>query len=604
MLSEKLTSTPEGEAEEDREDSHELHRGSFSVEDNKLRLYPAYRFDELTLQRVKSAGFKWAPKQELFVAPAWTPDREDLLLELCGEIDDEDYSPEERAADRAERFEGYREKRLGEAVGGADRFEAGPSVFGHQNAARAERLANRHDRLRLRSLSQWSKAEYWQQRTAGVIRHALFKSSAPVRRGRLLRLEKEQRKHLQHVAEAQRRWEIWTKIAVEPDAQVAHAAALRMSNHSWSNYTHPRTGREGHLDTLLRDEQDPLTGAEAAQLVLAKFSEGGPAAEGTDLDRWTKHYELRIQYEQALLDQEGGMAADVDMEAGGWFGGQQIQKVHRSPVTKRVVSIDVLGPSRGRQAEPGKLYLHKINVERFGEAAYQPPTEDERLRFLSDQDQQKAEAKAARGKPISLINPTEEDAQKLQDLWNEQARKRAEANGSRHVPAEIVKTTQAKYSAATKHNSYCETVTIGEHGTDMESRHPVSRQSIFKVRKASNGQSFCGADRVVVLTDKPQKPLPWEAMQAARASMPTTETVRLTLGELGRILYRAWSPSDLDPQERQLLNDAIYVGWAYSRSSSQRGLTDEGKLAMERFRAENPDYFRKAAEPKVELVTA
>ena len=61
--------------------------------------------------RVRAAGFIWAPRQELFVAPTWTPEREDLLLKLAGEIDDEDTSLVERADDRAERFETYSEKR-------------------------------------------------------------------------------------------------------------------------------------------------------------------------------------------------------------------------------------------------------------------------------------------------------------------------------------------------------------------------------------------------------------------------------------------------------------------------------------------------------------
>lgn len=85
---------------------------TYSPEDNKLRLYPFARLDTETYQRVKAAGFSWAPKQELFVAPMWTPGREDLLLELCEEIGDEDTSLVERAEERAERFEEYSEKRL------------------------------------------------------------------------------------------------------------------------------------------------------------------------------------------------------------------------------------------------------------------------------------------------------------------------------------------------------------------------------------------------------------------------------------------------------------------------------------------------------------
>ena len=61
--------------------------------------------DAEVYDRVKAAGFKWAPKQELFVAPMWTPEREDLPIELCGEIGDEDTSLVDRAEERADRFE-------------------------------------------------------------------------------------------------------------------------------------------------------------------------------------------------------------------------------------------------------------------------------------------------------------------------------------------------------------------------------------------------------------------------------------------------------------------------------------------------------------------
>ena len=88
---------------------------TYSPEDNKLRLYSLTRLDAETYQRVRAAGFIWAPKQELFVAPMWTPEREDLLIELCGEIGDEDTSLVERAEERAERFEEYSDKRAEDA---------------------------------------------------------------------------------------------------------------------------------------------------------------------------------------------------------------------------------------------------------------------------------------------------------------------------------------------------------------------------------------------------------------------------------------------------------------------------------------------------------
>lgn len=88
---------------------------TYSPEDNKLRLYPFSRLSADDYARVKFAGFSWAPKQELFVSPMWTPARADLLEELCGEVDDEDRSLIERAEDRADRFEDYSDKRTNDA---------------------------------------------------------------------------------------------------------------------------------------------------------------------------------------------------------------------------------------------------------------------------------------------------------------------------------------------------------------------------------------------------------------------------------------------------------------------------------------------------------
>jgi len=88
---------------------------TYSPDDNKLRLYADGRLPRDLYDRVRAAGFVWAAKQELFVAPAWTPDRADVLTELCGEIGDEDTSLVDRTEERAERFEEYGDKRGAEA---------------------------------------------------------------------------------------------------------------------------------------------------------------------------------------------------------------------------------------------------------------------------------------------------------------------------------------------------------------------------------------------------------------------------------------------------------------------------------------------------------
>ncbi len=99
----------------------QMYRATYSPDDNKLRLYAASRLDPETYKKVHDAGFRWAPKQALFVAPAWTPGREDVLLSLAGEIEDEDSTLAERQEARAAWLPGHR------ILSRADRFSAGAS---------------------------------------------------------------------------------------------------------------------------------------------------------------------------------------------------------------------------------------------------------------------------------------------------------------------------------------------------------------------------------------------------------------------------------------------------------------------------------------------
>ena len=122
---------------------------TYSPEDNKLRLYSVARLPPDLYAHVKAAGFIFAPRQELFVAPMWTPEREDLLIELCGEIDDEDATLVERAEERSERFTRYSERRTEDAERAqkavsaiADGIPFGqPILVGHHSERRARRDA-------------------------------------------------------------------------------------------------------------------------------------------------------------------------------------------------------------------------------------------------------------------------------------------------------------------------------------------------------------------------------------------------------------------------------------------------------------------------------
>jgi phospholipid N-methyltransferase len=179
-----------------------LGTATYSPEDNKLRLYPFARLDAETYQRVKKAGFIWAGKQELFVAPMWTPSREDILIELCGEIGDEDTSLVERAEERAERFDGYSEKRADDAHRAKEYVKSitdgipfgQPILVGHHSERRARKDAEKIENGMRKAVKMWETSKYWEDRAKGAISHAKYKERPDVRARRIKGLEADIRR--------------------------------------------------------------------------------------------------------------------------------------------------------------------------------------------------------------------------------------------------------------------------------------------------------------------------------------------------------------------------------------------------------------------------
>lgn len=446
-------------------------RATYCPEDNKLRLYIG-RVPRPEYEKLRAEGWKALHTQREagggdFVA-TWTPERRDTALEYAGIIEDEDMGPEERAADRAERFAGYREKRTEEATSRADRFDAGPTAHGYQSQARAERAAARHDKIAGRAVDAWSKAEYWQRRTAGVIRNALHLASPSVRMGRIKTLEGE----------------------------------LRSLRARWEGQEMSERGRE-----------------------------------------WATHYKLRLAYENQMLEAQGGRAGVLEIEPGGTFKGGVVAKVNKSNVSGRVVSVHVIVPAvSGWHYQvsnvAGTPYaLAQFDAERAAPGAFQAPTDESRAKLAEFEAAKKA-ASAERKKtvaPCPLVNPTDADAERLQAALNEHVRVRWERHAKERPyaytpefkPAAVLRIVQAAYSAASK-GAYARVKTsdICRGGIqeptayNYDGRHGAA---VCKVRTIG-GENYM-ADRVIVITDKPQKPLPAAAWDAPVYAPPAVAAV-------------------------------------------------------------------------------
>jgi phospholipid N-methyltransferase len=322
------------------------YTATYSPEDNKFRLYSDARLPRDVYDRVRAAGFIWAPKQALFVAPAWTPEREDLLLDLAGEIGDEDTSLVERAEERAERFGDYCDKRAADADRAhaavaeiADAIPLGqPILIGHHSQRRAQKDAEKIENGMRKAVRLWQTSKYWTDRAAGAIRHAKYKELPAVRARRIKGLEADHRKQSKSKAEAERWLKRWNQdgLTLEQARTLANYGSFTV----YRDEAHPYGWTAWDV---LRPEEERYNGCpgwtvgqvrEAAQRVYASIIDRAT--------RWLTHLDNRLAYERAMLAESGGTAADkVKPERGGacrcWAsprgGWSVIQKVNAVSVT-------------------------------------------------------------------------------------------------------------------------------------------------------------------------------------------------------------------------------------------------------------------------------
>lgn len=361
------------------------HSATYSPEDNKLRIYPAHRLSAEEYARVKAAGFIWAPKQETFVAPMWTPAREDLAREMCGEIGDEDTSLCDRAEQRADRFSDYGDKRAQDAASAraavsriADGIPFGqPILVGHHSERHARKDAERIESGMRRAVDMWETSSYWKARAAGAIRAAKYKERPDVRARRIKGLESDQRKQQKNRDEAAALLRAWSLAHSDTDSSVKRKdgtpttfaeRALFIANRDHVSQCFPLADFPRDLPASQYEGQmslwSALDGGVISPAQAAEIAQRVHTARIAHADRWLQHLANRLEYERAMLAESGGLAADkFDLQPGGVIiarhGRQVIERVNRREGA--VLSVSVIGQG------------WTVGVEEI--TAYEPPTE-------------------------------------------------------------------------------------------------------------------------------------------------------------------------------------------------------------------------------------
>lgn len=339
---------------------------TYSPDDNKLRLSFVSRLPREDYDRLRAAGFAWAPKQELFVAPMWTPEREDIALEFAGEIDDEDTSLVERAEARAERFENLAEKRAEEGARARDAVSAiadgiplgQPILVGHHSERHARRDAERIENGMRKAISAFETAGYWAGRAKGAIRAAKYKERPDVRARRIKRIEADARKMEKTKADKEYALRFWRggmkfKSLKDGSQVVFNATDDQRELACWVLGTDPRLsylnvapnshGSHWSAWDVLRPDGERYTACPTMTLPEIQVIAMRVYPEAIErCDRWLAHYAGRLEYERAMLADAGGTVADrTGPEVGGacfcWcspsWGWSKIIKVNKVSVT-------------------------------------------------------------------------------------------------------------------------------------------------------------------------------------------------------------------------------------------------------------------------------
>lgn len=277
---------------------------TYSAEDNKLRLYASERLDPELFARVKAMGFKWAPKQELFVAPKWTPSREDFCLELAGEISAEQTTLIERAEAKAERLDSLAEKRAEQSNAFhaaanrlSEHFHGGqPILIGHHSERSARRVQKQMHNATRNAIKAANAVDYWHCKAGGVERHANRKGDDGVRSRRIKTLLVELRDRQRSINHAQICLQLWTKIDTEADAEKREKAIKYYSGATLSTGSAAPYYSGDSLWRML--ERGDISPDEAVKKCLAHYE--WLASHPTTL-RFIAHILNRLAYERSEL---------------------------------------------------------------------------------------------------------------------------------------------------------------------------------------------------------------------------------------------------------------------------------------------------------------
>lgn len=149
----------------------------------------------------------------------------------------------------------------------------------------------------------WDTSKYWERRAAGALHHAKYKELPEVRARRIKTIEADKRKYEKNLAHAEKGLELWSK----PDLTLEFALVVS----GVYRFTMPR--KEGDREdfnqlpdalTALSNYYPNLYAPRTLAEVVERAKEFFPK-NSAHCKRWLAHFENRLVYEKAMLDEQG-----------------------------------------------------------------------------------------------------------------------------------------------------------------------------------------------------------------------------------------------------------------------------------------------------------
>ncbi|EJZ4108493.1 DUF3560 domain-containing protein, partial [Escherichia coli] len=223
-----------------------------------------------------------------------------------------------------ERFTGYSGKRASESAQALDEVErlaamippGQPILVGHHSERRARRDAQRIENGMKRAVMLFERAEYWEERARSALLHAKYKERPDVRWRRIKKIEADLRKAEKTIAQSQKYLTMWRAESLDLNM------AKLISSHDHisacfplDRYPRPaeKSQYEGSRSLWSALDDDIITTEQAREIAIRCHER-----QIQHQQRWVNHYQNRLIYERAMLDESGGVVTRTqDFEPGG-----------------------------------------------------------------------------------------------------------------------------------------------------------------------------------------------------------------------------------------------------------------------------------------------